>query len=278
MITTLAVAMNIAHEALHRRRALLPAFAITLLLCVVVWFLRLDVVDGVLAATSLFGESLGIDPRPVDVVLRPVFKAVAYLIFYCGLLVQALVCAEFAPGLMSPGRIEHLLAMPIKRGELILGTFLSIWTLATATSFYSAIGFTLVIGWKSGVWLSGLLLTTVLASFAWAAVYSAMLAVSCLVRSTALGMLGGLALLLGGIAAGHRSELTWVFSPGIGRTGFAAITLLLPRISALAESSACLAASRSVPSIQLVPLLAGSVAFTVACLLFATWSFEQQDF
>ena len=98
--------------------------------------LRLEVVDGALAATRLFGAALDTDVRSVDVALRPVFQAAAYAIFYGGLAFGVLACADFGPSLLAPGRIEHLLALPVRRPELIGGTFLGVLLLASCGALY----------------------------------------------------------------------------------------------------------------------------------------------
>ena len=96
----------------------------TLLLGVLLSALRLEVVDGALAATRLFGSDLGTDIRAVDVALRPVFRIAAYLVFYGGLILGILSSADFGSSLLTPGRIGHLLAQPVRRWELLVGTWL----------------------------------------------------------------------------------------------------------------------------------------------------------
>ena len=66
------VALDILREALARRWFLAFAIALTVIHLGVAFGLRLDVVDGALAASRLFGNSLGSDIRPADVVLGQV--------------------------------------------------------------------------------------------------------------------------------------------------------------------------------------------------------------
>ena len=100
------------------------------LLLLLVTSLRLEVVDGALAATRLFGQPLVHDIQSADVALRPVFLAASQLVFWGGLAFGVLSCADFAPALLSPGRIEHLLSLPVRRWELLAGTFLGVLVLA----------------------------------------------------------------------------------------------------------------------------------------------------
>src|SRR5262249_23980582 len=137
------VAFDLFREAASRRWFLSLGLGITLLLAVLGLTLRLDVVDGALAATRLFGKVLHTDIRSVDVALRPVFRAASYVIFYGGLGFGILACADFAPSLLAPGRIEHLLALPVQRWQLLGGTFLGVLGLSTIFALYGAGGLAL---------------------------------------------------------------------------------------------------------------------------------------
>src|SRR6266542_6867224 len=151
MRQTLAVAADLLREAAARRWVLALTGAVTLALLVVLFGLRLEVVDGALAATRLFGSLDHGSIRPVDVALRPLFQGVAWVVFYGGLASGVIACADFAPKLLEPGRIEHLLALPVRRGELLAGTFLGVVALVLAGGAYGAGGMTLILWAKTGV-------------------------------------------------------------------------------------------------------------------------------
>lgn len=68
--------------------------------------LRLEVVDGALAATRLFGKTVNSDIRSVDVALRYVYRGAAYVLFYGGLAFGIVACADFGLSLLAPGRIN----------------------------------------------------------------------------------------------------------------------------------------------------------------------------
>src|SRR6185369_1553720 len=163
MRAVLTVAFDLFREAASRRWFLALGLSITILLCVLGLTLRMDVVDGALAATRLFGKVMHADIRSVDVALRPVFRAAAYLIFYGGLAFGVLACADFAPSLLAPGRIEHLLALPVQRWQLLTGTFLGVLALAAIGAVYGAGGLTLLLAVKTGVWTARPVLAALIA-------------------------------------------------------------------------------------------------------------------
>ena len=131
MRAALTVAGDLLREASSRRWFLALGIGITTLLVVLGFALRLEVVDGALAATRLFGKDVGRgDIRSVEVALRYVYRAVAYVLFYGGLAFGIVACSDFGPSLLAPGRIEHLLSLPVRGFELLLSTFLGVLVLS----------------------------------------------------------------------------------------------------------------------------------------------------
>jgi Cu-processing system permease protein len=273
-----AVAADILREALSRRWFLAMGIGVTLVLAGLALGLRLDVVDGALAASRLFGASLGSDIRSVDVALRPAFKAAALLIYYGGLCLGILLCADFGPMLLAPGRIEHLLALPVRRWQLLLGTFLGVLLLAVLGALYGAGGLGLILGLKTGVWTVRPVVAALLASVSFAAIYAPMLAAALFVRSAAFSAAVGGAVFVAGIVASFRAEVARAFAAGPGRGVFEALTLPLPRVASLADAAGGIAGAQPVDLGRLATLIAGLVGFALGCLALAVWRFERRDF
>ena len=272
------VAADLLREAASRRWFLAFGGAITLALATLGFSLRLDVLDGALAATRFFGKDLGGAIMSVDVFLRPIYEATAYLIFYGGTVFGILACADFAPSLLSPGRIEHLLSLPVRRWELLLGTFLGVLVIALCGALYGAGGLVLILGFKSGYWTARPLVAALLAGLSFAGIYAAMLTVALFVRSAALSAAAGGLLLLGGVVASYRQKIAPLFEPGPGRMAFKATTALLPRVAALANTAAEIAADGKFDHPALSSLLGGLALFAAAVLTLAIWRFEHKDF
>src|SRR6185503_14855808 len=97
-------------------------------------------------------------------------------------------------------------------------------------------------------------------------------------RSAALSAATGGALFLAGIVAGYRETIATFFESGVARVSFRAVTLLLPRVSTLADASADLAASAPVDRAALGSELLGLAVFGFAALAFGIFRFEQKDF
>lgn len=278
MTTTFGVAADLLREAGSRKWFLALAVGITLLLAALGFSLQLDVLDGALAGVRLFGSVLDTSIRSADVALRPVFMASAALIFYGGTLFMALACSDFAPSLLSPGRIEHLLALPVRRWELLLGTYLGVLLLSLVCALYGAGGLAIILGVKTGVWTLGPLWAALLAVANFATVYAAMIATALFARSAAVSAAAGIALFIAGIVAGLRSEIAPLFEEGAGRRAFELWSMLVPRVSTLGTSAVDLAAGRTIDGGALASLLGGFCVFSLAVLAAGAWRFEQRDF
>lgn len=277
MNTTLAVAMDLVREALSRKWFLALGIAITLLIVTLGLTLRFEVVDGALAASSLFGATLHHDIQAADVALRPVFQAATYVIFYGGLLFGVLSCSDFAPELLAPGRIEHILSLPVRRAEVLAGTFLGVLALSATGALYGAAGFTLVLSAKSGVWTLRPILAAVLSCFAFSSVYGAMLAAAVFVRSAALSAaVGGVVFVLG-IVSSHRAVIAELFTGVAGRL-FLVVTAPFPRVSSLADVASSLSTGTAVDWLGLLRMLCGTTLFALAGLALAVWGMERRDY
>ncbi|ATB38430.1 hypothetical protein CYFUS_003865 [Cystobacter fuscus] len=272
------IAGYVLREAASRKFILAFLLGVTGVLVTVALSLRIEVVDGALAASRLFGKVMSRDIVAVDVALRPVFMAAASLVFYGGILFGIVACSDFAPSLLSPGRVEHLLALPLRRWHLLAGTFLGVMTLALAGSVYGSLGLVLIFGVKTGYWTTGPLIAALLACVSFAAVYAVMLTTATLVRSPALcAAMGGLTLVLG-VVAGYRTNISPFIEEGPMRAAFRGVTLVLPRLSALASASMDLAASVPLTVDSLAMLLAGVFVFGLGVLSLGFWWFEGKDY
>jgi ABC-type transport system involved in multi-copper enzyme maturation permease subunit len=278
MSPVLGIAGYVLREAASRKFILAFLVGITLVLLVLSLSLKLEVLDGALAATRLFGKELETSIRSVDVALRPLFQACAYVVFYGGTLFGIVACSDFAPSLLSPGRIEHLLALPLQRWHILAGTFLGVMTLMVSGALYGSLGLLVIFGVKTGFWTVGPLVAALLACGSFAAVYAVMLTTATMVRSAALcAALGGLTL-VAGIIAGQRTTIAPFIEEGLSRELFKAVTMLLPRLSSLAKVGMDLAASAPLGVQSLPMLLAGVLVFGLGMLSVGFWWFEGRDY
>ena len=272
------VAFDLLLEAARRNWFLALFGAITLVLLILGFSLQLDVVDGAIAGSKLFGSLLFDDIVSANRVMAGLYKTVAYLSFYGGAFFLAIACSDFAPELLAPGRIEHLLSLPVSRWQLLFGTYLGVIVLAGLGVLYGAGGLTVLLGVKTGVWNARLLVGSGVGWVGFCALYAVMLASNFFVRSAALSGALGVATLILGVVASYRESIAVAMNPGFGRELFSWSMLPIPRLGTLATVSANLAASEPLEGELVSRLLGGCFIFSAALLAVAAWRFERKDF
>lgn len=274
----LRVALDLLLEARRRRWFLALFGAITLVLLLLGVTLELDVVDGAIAGSKLFGAVLLDDIRVGETVLGSVYFVVASVSFYGGALFLAVACSDFAVELLSEGRIEHLLSLPVSRWQLLFGTYLGVMALAAASVLYGAVGLTVLMGLKSGLWSWGLVAGSLVGWVGFCALYAAMLMVTFFVRSAAAAAAAGLATLVLGILSSSREAVALALEPGLGRWLFRALVMPFPRLGTLGRTSGLIAMGSPIDALATGRLVLACVIFAAALLSVATWRFERKDF
>ncbi len=170
------------------------------------------------------------------------------------------------------------LALPVRRWEVLAGTFLGVELLVLAGATYGGAGMALILWVKTGVLNAGPLVGALAAAIAFAAVYSAMLVTAVVARSAALSGGAGLALFVAGIVAGERRALAELFSPGASRGAFLAVTAMLPRLSRLGALGSRAAQSQPIAGLPALAVIAGTLVFALALLALAAARFERKDY
>lgn len=278
MKQVLRIAADLLLEATRRNWFAALFGVITLALVVLGFSLQLDVVDGAIAGSSLFGKVISEDLVMSDRVLGPLYFATAYSGFYFGTLFLVMACSDFAPELLAAGRIEHLLSLPLARWQLLAGTWLGVLTLALLASLYGAIGLTVLLGFKTSLWSLHLVAASGLGWLGFCAVYSAMLAAATFVRSSTVSGAVGMATLVFGILASKREAIAALLEQGVGREAFRLLVLPFPQLATLATVSARVAAQQPMEGETVVRLALGCLVFSAALLSVAAWRFEGKDF
>ena len=272
------VAMEVLREAIHRKWFLGIGLGISVVLIIMWNFLQFEIVDGALAATELFGDLMGSQIQSAEVALRPAFRVASYIIYYGVLIFGIAVCAPLATTLLAPGRIDYLLALPIARWELILGSYVGVLILTISGTLYGAAGFMAVLGLKTEVWSTGILLSTVLASITFAAIYATMLTMAIFIRYTPAIMIAGLLVMVSGILASNidalRAEIeTQWLSQCLGF-----ISQFVPRVVRVSHFAADIAGSMPINEAMLLRSIGGILFFGLAMLCLGLWQFERKDF
>lgn len=276
MRATLHVALDLLHEATYRRWILGMLGTITFVVLMLGFSLQLELVDGVIAGTRFFGDDLDHTVRTAESLLRPLLIGLSWAVYVAGLGFGTLACSSFAPELLAPGRIEHLLSLPVRRSQLIFGTYLGVLAIALISALYAGGALTLLIGIKAQVWSLAPLAAGLSACVGFTAVYGAMLAAATMVRNAGVSAgVGGVVMILGALLP--RPELAATFDPGWSRDVYCASVSWLPRLSSLGNLSLWISGLDK-DTTGLLAAAAAAPVFGMACVAVAIWELERRDF
>lgn len=267
------VAVDVLREALFSKYLIVLFSIIAVALVSLAFSLDLEVVDGAIASGKLFGGTLtGGKPMMAKEFLAPVFQTIAYLVFYMGLVFMIVAVADIAPRMLAPGRVELLLSLPLRRVELVVGTYVGVLCIAVAASVFAIGGASLVLFVKTEIFTWAPIAGAVCALIAFMTVYSVMLLVSAVARSAALSAGAGFFLYVAGVATSDRTFLLSLIRNGVTRELVAIVIGPLPRLKALADFGAEYALGIPVPWALALPVVGGCLAIVgfgvaVACAI-----------
>lgn len=276
-------AINVARDVLKEAFAskfMIGLFAmIALFLLALIFSLDLDVVDGALASSRLFG--FGGDTKnivPVDVVLRPVFQGLAYVTFYGGLLFGIVANADTAPRMLQPGRVESLLALPVRRIELVIGIYLGVAAICVMATSVAIGGVSLVLFIKAEMVTIAPVAGAAMAMLGFFAIYGVMLAVGTVFRSAAMSAGAGMGIYFLGIVISEKNTmLMWTTNKAV-RTVLDVITTPIPNLRALADLGAGVAGGEKIVAAAAMPIIGGTLAFAAFGVVIACMVVQSRDY
>ena len=277
-MTILHVARDVVREAFASKLMLLLFAAIAAFLLLLTFSLDLDVVDGALAGSRLFGKAAGNSIVPVDVFLRPAFQALAWVTFYVGLLFGIVVTADVAPRMLQPGRVELLLALPVRRHEVVLGVFAGVAALCAVATAVTTGGVSLVLFVKAKTFTLAPVAGAAMALVGFCSIYAVMLATGTVVRSAAVSAGAGLFLYALGIAVGGKNTFLMWTTNKVVRTVVDVVLTPVPNLQALADVGAGVAAGEKVAMAAVLPVVGGAFAFAAFAVLVACAVVQSKDY
>lgn len=277
-MTVIHIALDVLREAVARRYMIALFATILAGLLLMTFSLNLEVVEGALAGVRLFGKQLGASIVPVDVALRPIFQFLAVFVFYFGLLFGIVATADIAPKMLAPGRVELLLSLPVRRVELVLGTYLGVLIIALLSTSFAVGGVSLVLFWKTSFVTAAPIAGAGMAVLGFMAIYALMLLASSLVRSAALSAGSGLMLYLAGLFTSNREEFLGWFRSGTTRSVLEVVTAPIPRLGTLADVGAQVASGAPLQDGVLLPLVGGVLVFAAAAVAAACFVVSGKDY
>jgi len=249
----------------------------TLTLLIIVFAVNLDVVDGALAAARLFGKDieLGGTRIAIDTLVTGIQTGMAGFLFGVGLFLSIFATANLVPVMLEKGYVDLLLSKPLSRPALFLGRYLGALAVVLINLFYLVGGVWVLLGWKTGVWKSGLPAAGLIIILTYAIILGFMMLVGVVTRSSSITiMLSYFLFPLAGFLA-VRDNVTVMLTSKTAIAFIDGLYHVLPKIAGLGLLMGELAMGKPVSTYAPI---GSSVLFGAACLALGVVVFSRKDY
>ena len=237
--------------------------------------LNMDVVNGVMRGVSFFGNELRVPAFTVTEWVERLQSTLAMLIGTFGLVLALMATSTLFPQMLQKGSVDLLLCRPIPRWRLITARYLGGASIMAFNAVYIFLGVWAVLGWKSGVWNHGFLLSTILAIFAFVVLFSVVMMVSVTTESGPAGLLAAVTVLIFSPVLAAHEQITPAFSSELYRQVFRSIYWVLPKPAETIGAMRRLITERP---LDVNWVVGTSLAFAVACYFATMIYFTRKDY
>jgi ABC-type transport system involved in multi-copper enzyme maturation permease subunit len=277
MSKLLAVVDGTIRESMAKYTFLAFVLMSTLILLIITFAVNLDVVDGALATARLFGQDihLGGQTIAIDQLVTGIQATLAGLLFGVGLFLSIFATANLVPVMLEKGYVDLLLSKPLSRPALFLGRYLGALSVVGINLFYLVVGVWLVLGLKTGVWKSGVLMAGLIILLTYGVLLGFMMMVGVVTRSSSITIMLSYFLFPVTFLLAFRSNLTVMLTSRALIYTLDGLYWMLPKISEVATIMGLIAAGK--PAGSLAPLLT-SALFGAGCLALGTLYFTRKDY
>lgn len=260
-------------EALSRK-VFITFFGITtfIVLIFLALFLTVD-------ASKFFGE-LNLSVKGDAEIAKGIFNSLKLLIinplFGGGLFLSIFSAAGFIPNMLEKGSIEILLSKPISRAQLITGKFLGVTFMVLLNIAYAVTAFYMMFGFKFNLWESDFLFTIPTITLAFGVLYSLMILIGILTRSSLTAMMLSYVIffILSPVLYGREAINAFMGSTFWEITGNI-FHYLIPRTAELGELTILLAGGGNISDYSVI---IHSVAYIILTLLLSIFIFNKKDY
>jgi len=267
------------------RWTLIAYFALSsLFILIFALAVNLDIVDGALAGARLFGQSVEIGERAIDmdkVVLgfESGFSGFLYLV---GTFLALFATAHLVPRLQEKGTIDLYLSRPVGRIPLMLSRYAGGLLLAAANLVYLIGSMWAIVVWKTHVLHPRFLLSGVVILFAFASLLAFAFLIGVVTSSTGVSLMATYALFFFGAILAAHDRIAAAVSTETSARIVQGLYWALPKTAELGQATVTLVAGREAPerlaNFNALGVFGSTAAFAVAALALASWLFSRKDF
>ena len=267
------------------RWTLIAYFAVsTLFIAIFATAVNLDIVNGALAGAKLFGQSVEMGGRTIDIdhLVLGFESGFSGFLYVVGTFLALFATAHLVPRLQEKGTIDLYLSRPMGRVPLLLSRYSGGLLLAAANLTYLLGSLYLIIFWKTHVAHPRFLLAGLSILFTTAALLAFAFLVGVVTSSTGVSLMTTYALFfLSVLLAAHQKIAAAVSSEWAAKLVHG-LYWVFPKTAELGRATVALVAGRGtfrgVADMNYASVYGSSAIFGLATLFLACWIFSRKDF
>ena len=264
-------------EALARYTLLGFLAVSSLFLLVLTFALNLDIVDGALAAGTLFGKSFDLPGKgpAIDTVVVTGQSVFAGMLYVLGVFLSVFATGSQVPNLQHRGTVDLYVTRPIGRTHLLLGRFLGAATLVSANLLFLCGGVFVIISLKTHVWNARFLAASGLILAVFLSYLGFMYLVGVATSSTPLSIMLPYALYLLSLPLAAHDRIAAAMDSRVAAGVVHALYWVFPKTAEIGRDLTGYVLGKS--GLAFVPF-ATTLAFGAVCLTAAVAAFNRKNF
>jgi ABC-type transport system involved in multi-copper enzyme maturation permease subunit len=276
-VKTWALIVDTWREALARYTLMGFLAVSSLFLLILTFALNLDIVDGALAAGTLFGKSFDLPGKgpAIDTVVVTGQSVFAGMLYVLGVFLAVFATGSQVPNLQHRGTVDLYVTRPIGRTHLLLGRFLGAATLVSANLLFLCGGVFVIISLKTHIWnprflaASGLILAVFLSYLGF------MYLVGVLTSSTPLSIMLPYALYLLSVPLAAHNRLAAAMDSRLAACVVHTLYWVFPKTAEIGRDLTGYVLGKG--TLAVVPF-ATTMVFGAVCLAGAVVAFNRKNF
>ncbi len=245
---------------------------------------NLDIVDGALAGAKLFGQSVDLGDRKVEIdkIVLGFESGFSGFLYLVGTFLALFATAHLVPRLQEKGTIDLYLSRPIGRVPLLLSRYAGGLLLAGANVLYLIGSMWLIVVWKTHVFHPRFLLSGAVILFTIATLMAFAFLVGVITSSTGVALMATYAIFFFAAILAAHDRISAAVSTEFAARVVDGIYWVLPKTAQLGQAAVALVAGKEAPErladINHLAVYGSTALFGVAALGLASWLFSRKDF
>ena len=234
---------------------------------------KIDIVQGSLAVTSLLGQRT--HTQDVKPIVRGVHGFIAGFLYFFGMLLAVLASAGLIPTIFEPGRIELLLSKPVERWHILAGRFAGNLLVVALNILYPVLAVWIILGVKTHIWTLGFLWGSLLTLFMFSVYLSVILLVGVLWESAVVSTMVTFGLVIISVILYYRTWLERFLSSEWSREIMRGLYYVLPKVVDIGRDLGQIVQDQPLDS--WMPIWSTAL-FGLACFGSGLWLFQRRNF